>query len=101
MKTTRGGNVVNVTLRLRPETARLLEALASSDAVGDQHDGGLRKRVTDVLYHLAYSAAEGVQRPGAWERAWVEQAFGPGWQERLETDPQASWRQRPTESVSS
>jgi hypothetical protein len=92
----KGKNVVNVTIRLRPETARLLEVLAASDAVSSKRDGAsLREKVADVVYHLAMSAADGVRRPGAWERAWVEQAFGGGWEQRLETDPEATWRQRP------
>lgn len=32
--------------------------------------------VPAVLRHLASSAAQGVQRPGSWERGWIEQAFG-------------------------
>jgi hypothetical protein len=96
MSEKRDPKVINLSIRLKPRTARLLEVLASSDAVGTRRDVALlHERVADVVYHLAMSAAEGVCRPGAWERAWVEQAFGGGWQQRLEADPQATWRQRP------
>lgn len=32
--------------------------------------------VEELLTHLAYSAADGARRPGAWERGWLEQATG-------------------------
>lgn len=96
MSAAKSPKVINITLRLKPQTARLLEVLAASDAVGSKRDVALlHEKVADVVYHLAMSAAEGVQRPGAWERAWVAQAFGGGWEQRLEPDPQATWRQRP------
>ena len=28
-----------------------------------------------ALTHLAHSAADGLRRPGAWERGWIGQAF--------------------------
>jgi hypothetical protein len=28
-----------------------------------------------ALSHLAHSAADGIRRPGAWERGWLGQAF--------------------------
>lgn len=48
-----------------------------------------------TLVELVGRVVDGVTRPGAWERAWLEQAFGEAWQERLEPDPSAPWRQRP------
>jgi hypothetical protein len=44
---------------------------------------------------LTGRVVDGVTRPGAWERCWLEQAFGDDWEQRLEPDPSASWRQRP------
>jgi hypothetical protein len=33
-----------------------------------------------VLYHLARHAADGVRRPGSWERGWLTQVTGwPRW----------------------
>ena len=32
--------------------------------------------IEEILKHLARCAADGVRRPGSWERSWVEQAFG-------------------------
>lgn len=57
------------------ETARLLEELTASAAMGGA--GTLE----GVVRHLLSSAADGVRRPGSWERVWVEQAFGP-WGDR-------------------
>jgi len=31
----------------------------------------------EVLAELTRYAADGVRRPGAWERGWIEEAFGP------------------------
>ena len=55
----------------------------------------------EVLAHLAHAAAEGVRRPGAWERGWLEQSGcgvwwgAEGWQERLAGDPQRPWSMKP------
>jgi hypothetical protein len=54
-----------------------------------------RGRPEAALLELAVRAANGVCRPGAWERQWLYQAFGDAWEERLQPDPQAHWRQRP------
>jgi hypothetical protein len=48
-----------------------------------------------TLVELVGRVVDGVTRPGAWERQWLEQAFGDAWQQRLEPDPHAHWRQRP------
>ena len=50
-------------------------------------------RVT--LLELVDRVLDGVTRPGAWERGWLQQAFGPWWQARLERDPDCLWHQRP------
>ena len=74
-----------IVLELPEETCKLLETLSP-------------KRRPDavefVLEMLASSAADGVRRPGSWERGWVAQAFGYDFEARLETDPAATWRQR-------
>jgi hypothetical protein len=48
-----------------------------------------------TLVQLVERVMDGVTRPGAWERAWLEQAFGEAWHEHLVPDPSAPWRQRP------
>lgn len=40
--------------------------------------------VEDVVHSLIDHAQQGVYRPGAWERGWLEQAFGDDWQQFLE-----------------
>jgi len=40
----------------------------------------------EVAAVLIDHAQQGVYRPGAWERAWVCQAFGEDWLYRLEPD---------------
>jgi hypothetical protein len=75
---------VKVTIELAEELAELLGVLDE------------RGRPEAALLELAARAADGVCRPGAWERQWLYQAFGDEWEERLEPDPQAPrWRQRP------
>ena len=39
---------------------------------------------TEVVGELIDHAQQGVYRPGAWERAWVFQAFGDEWTDKLE-----------------
>jgi hypothetical protein len=48
-----------------------------------------------TLQYLLGCVADGVLRPGAWERGWLEQAFGDEWRKRLEVDPDVPWHQRP------
>lgn len=52
-----------------------------------------------VIQALAEHAASGIRRPGAWERAWVEQLFGFEWHERLEADPNLLFCVRPRGKV--
>ncbi len=52
------------------------------------------KVLAKVIEHLAASAADGVRRPGAWERSWVEQAFG-DFSDKVEPDPEVRWHVRP------
>ena len=90
---------MKVCIELDLDTAKLLSVLASSSVYlgtpGELQIGSIKERAIAVLEHLASSAADGVRRPGAWERAWVEQAFGSWAEELLETDPDAPWRRRP------
>lgn len=54
---------------LSADTVAYLRQLADSSAI----QGG---KIEDVASHLLHSAADGVSRPGSWERGWVMQAFG-------------------------
>lgn len=42
------------------------------------------RSVEDVVSLLVDHAQQGVYRPGAWERQWLEQVFGDEWQQFLE-----------------
>lgn len=57
----------HITLELTDDTFATLEQLT--------HTPVECVDVPAVLRHLACSAADGVRRPGSWERGWVEQAF--------------------------
>jgi hypothetical protein len=74
-----------ITVELDEETCSYLALLSET---GD---------VADVLATLAHHAADGMRRPGAWERGWVEQVpwESEGWQDRLTADPSAHWRRVP------
>jgi hypothetical protein len=39
-----------------------------------------------VIFELLDHAQQGVYRPGAWEHAWICQAFGEGWLANVEPD---------------
>ena len=72
--------LVSITMQLPAEWVRNLEALVDPDAGLDD--------VVAVLVELAEHAQQGVYRPGAWEREWLCQAFGWGWLDRMEPDPE-------------
>src|SRR6266446_9744689 len=57
-----------VLLELDEESYQLLRVLKQSPALV----GTVARGVVDVLQHLVASAADGVRRPGAWERGWIE-----------------------------
>lgn len=72
------GATKRVTLMLTEETAELLAVLTRSEAMGGSSTVG------EVVSHLVHLAADGVRRPGSWERQWLEPAFGLDWTEHLE-----------------
>jgi hypothetical protein len=74
---------VKVTIELSESMVELLAVLG---------EGG---KPEAALLELAARAVDGVSRPGSWERQWLHQAFGDAWEERLEPDPHAHWRQCP------
>lgn len=69
---------VSVTLELSQRVARLLTVLTTGDYAPDDLHG--------VIMKLVDHAQQGVYRPGAWERGWLEQAFGDEWEDGLEPD---------------
>jgi hypothetical protein len=72
-----------ITLELDDETIRYLRVLGGV-ACGES--------VEDVIAHLAHSAADGVRRPGAWERNWVIQCFSDEFANKVRADPSTPWR---------
>ena len=60
---------VTISITVDARTAAYLRALTRSSSVPE---GTLE----DVVAYLVHSAADGLRRPGAWERGWLEQAFG-------------------------
>ncbi|WP_437804527.1 hypothetical protein [Sorangium sp. So ce693] len=67
--------MAKVTIELDDTTAAYLRVL-SDDGTAEE-----------TLSRLALHAADGVRRPGAWERGWVCQAFGDDWNDRVTQDP--------------
>jgi len=65
-----------ITIELGEIQYRLLEVLTHGDGAPDSVDG--------VVAQLLDHAQQGVYRPGAWERAWLCQAFGSEWTRYLE-----------------
>jgi hypothetical protein len=59
-----------VEIHISEEQFAALTRLASSDACAG---GGGIQGVIDYLLHCC---ADGVRRPGSWERQWLAQAFG-------------------------
>ena len=67
-----------ITVEVSDEALELLEVLGASYAIGGT--ASARRPVEAVIAHLVHSAADGVRRPGSWERGWAEQAFGSDWE---------------------
>ena len=64
-----------ITVEVSDVVYKLLEVLSQ---------GRTKPKVEDVLLQLIDHAQQGVYRPGAWEREWLMQVFGPDWIEHLE-----------------
>lgn len=74
--------MARITVEVDAEVFEALRVLAKSFAIGLNSSADRRDPVRAVVNHLVHSAADGVRRPGSWERGWVEQAFGGGdWEE--------------------
>jgi hypothetical protein len=69
---------VTVTLELSERVAGLLTVLTRGEYAPEDLQG--------VVMTLIDHAQQGVYRPGAWERSWLEQVFGYEWQAALEPD---------------
>lgn len=80
---------VTIRVELEPEVVAYLEVLAKSFPLGEP------TTVAGVLQHLAWSAADGCRRPGAWERQWVLQAFGDRFRELLKPDDSCAFFEVP------
>ena len=76
--------MVAITLELGDEVIDLLSVLGEPARLSPR----------DVISVLIGHACQGVYRPGAWEREWIEQAFGPVDQSQLEPDPDCPGRLR-------
>lgn len=48
-----------------------------------------------VISRLVDHAQQGVYRPMAWERGWLEAVFGVDWQTKIERDPDTPNFDRP------
>ncbi len=71
---------VKIEIEVTPQVLRLLSVLGEPK---------------DVIEKLIDHAQQGVYRPGSWERPWLGQAFGCGFEDQLETDPECRVFQRP------
>lgn len=59
-----------ITLELTERQHEALERVLRTPSLGDSND------ITDVLRYLIDRVSDAVRRPDAWEREWLEQAFG-------------------------
>jgi hypothetical protein len=89
--TTKKGESITLTITIGEETYRYLRALTKSCAVGGSGT------VEDVLGHLIHSVADGVRRPGAWERSWLTPAFSDDWTETMRAHPSLFYCQVPAD----
>ena len=79
---------MQITVQLSDETIGLLAAAAF------RREGTELERAKDALEFLAASVADGMRRPGAWEREVVVRIFGTDFLPRLERDPDNGHRMR-------
>ena len=77
---------VSVTVDLDPEVHAYLLVLARANY-------GVADSVPELLRWLARCAADGMRRPGSWERGWLVQACGDEWEQLLEQVPELPYRQ--------
>lgn len=77
-------NKTKITIELTTETVTYLQVLVGTFACPD---------LEGVIEHLAHSAAAGIRRPAAWERAWLMQAFGDDWEDKCEQVPGIEYAQ--------
>lgn len=78
-----------ISIKVAEETFRMLQVLGkgwSGRLPGPERDDPA-VQVESVVRYLVVCAADGVRRPGAWERGWLEQAFGCRWTDQLEPGP--------------
>jgi hypothetical protein len=76
MDPTKGGVMPKITVEVNAVVYSLLGVLAEGDYGPET--------VEQVVLELIDHAQQGVYRPGAWEREWLMQAFGPDFLQRLE-----------------
>lgn len=75
---------VCVRVELSEDTAEYLQVLA--------HANGYR--ISDLLAYLGASAADGMRRPGSWEREWLSHAFfEEDWLAQMEQIPDIHYAQ--------
>lgn len=82
-----------ITIQISAAAAELLELLTRGEHAPARDLPG-------VLRHLVASAADGIRRPGSWERGWVLQAFGDSFEAHVEPDPECRWQVRPRREAS-
>ncbi len=84
-------------LELNEEEAAFLAILGRSlHAPGTEAENA-----KTAIDHLVHSAADGVRRPGSWERVWLASAFPEHvWEVEVEQDPAVSYCVRPKKRVS-
>lgn len=73
-------STISVSVSLDPSTVQYLRVLGEP---------------SQTLRVLAYAAADGLARPGSWERAWLAQVIDGDWERRLRPDPELPWRSVP------
>lgn len=88
-----GRKKVKFELELDENVVPLLAAIAPRYAIDE--DAPVEARAREALLELCDRVRDGVQRPGSWERAWLIQALGDEFVERLESDPADPWHERP------
>jgi len=76
-------NTTPVVVNVHNQHMPYLEALARSQGMS----------IGDVFVMLAMFAADGMRRPGAWERVWLDRAFESSWLASMEQVPDVPYAQ--------